>query len=309
LKKLHFLLSNSRNVHENLALEEFLVTEKQDDYVLFYINTNAVVIGKHQNPWKEVNLSKAGEHNIQLARRISGGGTVFHDIGNINFSFIRNKETDFVNFREHIEPVSAALQKLGVNNSISERNDIFVGDFKVSGNAEHVNSTKKRILHHGTLLYNANLSYLSHTCRPEIGIHIDTHAVASVPSPVANIKSHKDFGSVESFLKQLIGALKTQIGKGELEEIDPSSIEMISSLAKTKFTSWAWLKGHSPKFSWTNDLGDVIEYKRGEITAITSKEDLANQLVGQSYKKDALLTYLKSADLPLNWVDRFSIDK
>ena len=157
LKKVKIHISTSHDVYANLALEEYLVTQSNDDILLFYINSPCVVIGKHQNPWKEVDLTLRNEKKHTVARRLSGGGTVYHDLGNINFSFIRNKNQDFVNFREHIVPISAALEKLGISNVISPRNDIFVKEHKVSGNAEHVNSKLGRILHHGTLLYDSDI--------------------------------------------------------------------------------------------------------------------------------------------------------
>ena len=131
LKELKILRSNCTSVFQNLALEEYLVKNSSEDILLFYINRDAIVLGKHQNPWLEVNIELASINKISIARRLSGGGTVFHDLGNINFSFIRNKDSDFVNFREHIEPISAALKSMGIENLISPRNDIFIGDCKI----------------------------------------------------------------------------------------------------------------------------------------------------------------------------------
>ncbi|HCD68366.1 MAG TPA: lipoate--protein ligase, partial [Bacteroidetes bacterium] len=184
MKKVKIHISTSHDVYANLALEEYLVTQSNDDILLFYINSPSVVIGKHQNPWKEVDLTLRNEKKHTIARRLSGGGTVYHDRGNINFSFIRNKNQDFVNFKEHIIPISAALEKLGIRNIISPRNDIFVNDHKVSGNAEHVNSKLGRILHHGTLLYDSDLIRLNGSIRPQKKYEIKTHAVNSVRSPV-----------------------------------------------------------------------------------------------------------------------------
>ncbi len=264
MKKINIYLSNSNSIANNLALEEYLVTTSKDDILLFYINSDAVVIGKHQNPWKEVNLVSAEKNNIKVARRLSGGGTVYHDMGNINFSFIRNKEKDFVNFREHIEPISQALKNLGVENHISPRNDIFIGDYKISGNAEHVNNAKKRIIHHGTLLYDSNIELLSKNIKPN-PIQIKTHAVDSVRSPVKNIKESVDLGSTDAFLTKLIDQLISLIDIISKENIDPTTLLEVVALANEKYTQWNWNFGYTPQFIYTNESGVDFKIRKGKV--------------------------------------------
>ncbi|MBT8326615.1 MAG: lipoate--protein ligase [Bacteroidia bacterium] len=264
MKKIQIKISNSNSVALNLALEEYLVTSLKEDILLFYINTNAVVIGKHQNPWKEVNLTSAKTNNIEVARRLSGGGTVYHDLGNINFSFIRNKEEDFVNFREHIEAISQALRNLNVENHISPRNDIFIGEYKISGNAEHVNNSKKRIIHHGTLLYDSNIEQLSKNIKPE-PIQIKTHAVNSVRSPVKNIRSEGDLGDTEAFLTQLISQITNVIEVESKSIIDPKLISEVSTLALEKYSQWDWTFGHTPQFVFTNENGVNFKIRKGKV--------------------------------------------
>ena len=264
MKKINIYLSNSNSIANNLALEEYLVTTSKDDILLFYINSDAVVIGKHQNPWKEVNLVSAEKNNIKVARRLSGGGTVYHDMGNINFSFIRNKEKDFVNFREHIEPISQALKNLGVENHISPRNDIFIGDYKISGNAEHVNNAKKRIIHHGTLLYDSNIELLSKNIKPN-PIQIKTHAVDSVRSPVKNIKESVDLGSTDAFLTKLIDQLFSLIDIISKENIDPTTLLEVVALANEKYTQWNWNFGYTPQFIYTNESGVDFKIRKGKV--------------------------------------------
>lgn len=251
-------------MYYNLAWEEFLVKNANEDFLLFYINSDAVVLGKHQNPWLEVNPALAKENNIAVARRLSGGGTVFHDLGNINFSFIRNKERDFVNFREHIEPISQALHQLGIVNRISERNDIFINEYKVSGNAEHVNNTTKRILHHGTLLYNANLQELSKNTKP-IALNIKTHAVASVRSKVQNIKEIADFGTSMSFLEELIKILKNKLKIDIIYNYNPEENLSIQNLVISKYNTWEWNYGYTPQFEFTDEKGILYKIRKGNI--------------------------------------------
>ena len=264
MKKLKLLLSSSTNIYQNLALEEYLVKHLSSDILLFYINKNAVVIGKHQNPWLEVDAKLAEQNKIDVARRLSGGGTVFHDMGNINFSFIRNKDVDFVNFREHIEPISNTLKAMGIQNQISPRNDIFIEDYKISGNAEHVNNTAKRILHHGTLLYNADLKSLSLNTKPK-PYKIKTHAVASVRSSVKNIKEVKNLGSTNEFMESLILNLANEISISSMENITPEDNSIIQQLVTQKYSTWEWNYGYTPQFEFIDSKGVKYKIRKGFV--------------------------------------------
>tara|TARA_B110000503_G_C7169791_1_gene423765 strand:- start:818 stop:1669 length:852 start_codon:yes stop_codon:yes gene_type:complete len=265
LKKVKIHISTSHDVYANLALEEYLVTQSNDDILLFYINSPCVVIGKHQNPWKEVDLTLRNEKKHTVARRLSGGGTVYHDLGNINFSFIRNKNQDFVNFREHIVPISAALEKLGISNVISPRNDIFVKEHKVSGNAEHVNSKLGRILHHGTLLYDSDIIRLNGSIRPQKNYKIKTHAVDSVRSPVMNMREVIDHGETLLFLNTLINQLQTILVVDQIEFIDPFTMTNVSALITEKYITWDWNFGHTPQFEFTDDAGNLFKIRKGRV--------------------------------------------
>lgn len=271
LNQLQILQSVSHDSYQNLALEEYLVLHSKEDILLFYVNDDSVVIGKHQNPWKEVNLSKQGEsqNKHKIVRRLSGGGTVFHDSGNINFSFIRNKKADFVNFREHIEPISAALESLGIPNSISPRNDIFVNEHKVSGNAEHVNSKVNRILHHGTLLYDSNIIKLNGSIRPKKPLAIKTHAVDSVRSPVMNMREVADLGKTTDFLTTLMDTLRHDLNVKSIQRITPSDYPEVNDLVTSKYTTWEWNFGHTPQFTYTNDDGISSKIRKGHVTECT----------------------------------------
>ncbi len=273
MKKFKIYISESKNIYENLAFEEFLVTERIEDVLLFYINEDSVVIGKHQNPWKEVNLNSAKQNDINIARRLSGGGTVYHDNGNINFSYIRNKDGDFVNFKEHINPISQALKNLGIDNEISSRNDIFIGSYKISGNAEHVNNLKKRIIHHGTLLYNSNIKKLSNNIRPK-ELNIKTHAVDSVRSPVKNISKIKDLGMTEDFLDKLVKQLQNLLEISEIELINPNKIIGVIDLVNSKYKSWEWIFGYTPQFVFTNSNGTTFKIRKGFVIESSDKNSI-----------------------------------
>ena len=280
MKKVKIYISNSQDVYQNLALEEYLVTKSKEDILLFYINKDCVVIGKHQNPWKEVDLSPQENNKKHIvARRLSGGGTVYHDKGNINFSFIRNKEEHFVNFKEHIIPVSEALGALGIVNTITPRNDIFVNDHKVSGNAEHINSKLKRILHHGTLLYDSDIIRLNGSIRPKKAYNIQTHAVDSVRSPVMNMRNVKNLGNTQKFLDLLILKLGASLDVEKTVQIDPSKLHEIQTLVKKKYQTWQWNFGHTPQFSFTNSNGAILKIRKGKVLESEDKEK-----IGQSFE-------------------------
>lgn len=296
MKPLTVYISASEQAAYNLALEEHLLLNSTEDVLLFYINYDAVVLGKHQNPYKELNLQYCIDQHIDIIRRLSGGGTVYHDTNNVNFSFIRNKDADFVNFREHIEPISAALKQLGIDNVISPRNDLFIADKKFSGNAEHVNNTKKRILHHGTLLYGSNLEKLRSALVPP-GFSIDTHAVNSVRSKVTTIRDYINASSCIDFLNQLISALHDHLNISSVGELSTENIPAIEKLVLEKYTRWDWNFGHSPQFCYTNKYNDRITIRKGVFIKIESEEiseDEIETYIGLPFNKEALKAVLTS---------------
>src|SRR6056297_4364175 len=144
------IISPSLNPYFNLALEEVLFQKTNEDYILLWRGSNSVVIGKNQNPFQETNIDFLKENKIDLARRISGGGTVFHDEGNINYTMIFNrKNAKFTEFHELMKPIVGFLKEKGVDTYITERNDMRYKDKKISGTAQY--TQKNRVLHHGTL--------------------------------------------------------------------------------------------------------------------------------------------------------------
>lgn len=178
------------NIHDpalNLALEEYALRRlpADDDYLLFYINEPSIIIGKNQNTAEEVNESYVKERGIHVVRRLSGGGAVYHDLGNLNFSFItRDDGKSFHNFRKFTEPVVAALRKLGVNAELSGRNDLQVGERKISGNAQF--ASKGRMFSHGTLLFDSEVEAIVAALNVNPA-KFQSKATKSVRSRVANI--------------------------------------------------------------------------------------------------------------------------
>ena len=231
----------------NIAAEEYLLKETGEDYAFFYINEPSIIIGKHQNAYAEVNLDFVRKNQIKIIRRISGGGTVWHDRGNLNFSFILNgEEGKQVNFRGYAKPVVDFLNELGVKASFGPRNEILAGDFKISGNAEHIH--RKRVLHHGTLLFDSDLDSLAQSLRVDLRKYQDK-AVKSVRSEVSNVR--ESLGkqiNMESFRSSLINYF-LDIHKGSSLFILGGDDEYrIKVLAEEKYSSWSWNIGYSPRY-------------------------------------------------------------
>ena len=246
----------STNPHFNLAAEEYLLHQRSENVVFLYSNVPSVIIGKHQNAFDECQVRYCNDLDIKIVRRLSGGGTVFHGPGNLNFCFIKNgkDKSKLIDFKKHLEPVNAFLHSIGIPSVYSGRNDLLVDGYKISGNAEHVYSKAKRVIHHGTLLFDADLKTLHKSISPKQHIQFETHAVKSVRSKVRNIKeSLSDDMTFESFTEKMYSFLSAYYN-AEVYRFTPSEISEIESLSETKYETWEWNFGYSPKFKATVNL-------------------------------------------------------
>ncbi|GIO39955.1 lipoate-protein ligase LplJ [Paenibacillus antibioticophila] len=234
----------------NLAIEEYALRHlplEDDSYLLFYINAPSIIIGKHQNTIEEINQEYVKENGIQVVRRLSGGGAVYHDLGNLNFSFITKDDgQSFHNFRKFTEPVVEALRSLGVNAELSGRNDLQVGEQKISGNAQF--STRGRMFSHGTLMFNLNLDDVQASlhANPE---KFKSKSTKSVRSRVANILSFMDKDmTIEEFrselLRHIFGMEPRNVPQYKLKEEDWNKIHEIS---RERYKNWDWNYGLSPE--------------------------------------------------------------
>ena len=255
--------SNSLNPFFNIAAEEFFFKKKTSDFFLLYRNNDAVIIGKHQNAFAEANLQEIHKNNIPVIRRLSGGGTVYHDHGNINFTFIVNKKgKHIVDFKEHMQPIFELLLDMGIDVKFSKRNDLFIDKNKISGNAEHV--VRNRVLHHGTLLFNSKLNSLKNM------LHVDNNlykskAIKSVKSPVGNIIDHINTNtSIEEFCKKVIAKI-TEIYQTEPYELTKEDNNIIQNLIKEKYQTWQWNYAYSPDFSFTKTYNSNAGYISNDI--------------------------------------------
>jgi len=236
--------------HLNLALEEYILRnfDRGDDYLLFYINEPSIIIGRNQNTLEEINQSYTEENGVHVVRRISGGGAVYHDLGNLNFSFITDYDnTKLNNFRNFTRPVVNALNGMGVEAELKGRNDILVGDKKISGNAQF--SSVKRMLSHGTLLFDCDLSEVQHTLNVKMS-KIESKGHKSVRSRVANITEFlPEPMDIKSFRKKIIEEVYRDQKDFKTYHLTEEEWEGVKKLKAEKYDQWDWNYGKSPKFN------------------------------------------------------------
>jgi lipoate-protein ligase A len=266
-----------------LAAEEYLLKNFSEDIFMLWQSDNTVVVGKHQNALAEINYPFVHKNGIKVARRISGGGTVFHDSGNVNFAYIKNVSSPAeISFKLFTEPVVKALAKLGIKATTSGRNDLLVEGKKISGNAEHV--FKNRVLHHGTLLFNSNLETLGHSIKVIPGKY-HGKAVQSNRSVVTNIfpflKKQLSVNDFSSFL------LEVQLGNlaNSVYELNERDNRAIQKLVDEKFSTWNWNYGYSPKYNFNNEflvkgkkLNVELQVEKGRIVESNCSGDFFSGL-------------------------------
>lgn len=296
----------------NLALEEWslLNVDIEESYLLFYVNAPSVIIGKHQNTAEEINADFIEERGITVVRRISGGGAVYHDLGNLNFSFItRYTPHRFNNYAEFTRPFIEALRSLGVPAELSGRNDIVVEGRKVSGNAQVVRG--ERMFSHGTLLLDSKLDDVMLALRVKPG-KIESKGIQSVRSRVANIN---EFLAPPVTVEELRGRLLDHVfpeGVAERALTDAEWRE-VEALSERKYRTWTWNYGESPPFNLQRakrfPIGEIdvrLEVADGRIRAARLFGDffargdiseLEAALVGRRYARDEIVETLASAPL------------
>ena len=235
----------------NLATEEYLLHNRNEDFIILSINDPAVIVGKHQVAHREVNTRFVEKNMIPVIRRISGGGTVYHDRGNLNFAFIRQSEPGKqVDFRLYLQPVINFLHSTGIEAIFEGKNDLTYKGLKISGNAEHV--FRERVLHHGTLLYDVSIENLRSSIRQKTH-NYSTRAVESNRSPVKNLKDElqdiKDINSLTSSMLNYFSATMNNVEHFSLTNEDVSAIKFLS---ETKYRTWEWNWGYGPPYTFTN---------------------------------------------------------
>lgn len=295
-----FIRNNSLDPYFNLAFEEYCFEHlcPEDDFFIIWRNSPSIIVGNHQNVFEEVDHHLVKKMNIPVVRRISGGGTVYHDIGNVNCSFIFNVDEHFnINYHRHNQLIVNALFNMGIDVEISERNDLTFNGKKISGNAQRI--IKRRALHHGTILYDVRLDHLEELIQPSM-TKIKSKAIQSIRSKVTNIKPFINLmdNTVETFSEALIKSLSNNYECEELV-LNSNDLNTIANLALTKYQSWQWNYGESPKFSFQNSLETDngllsidLTIKKGQIETgvLTGVQHIGTvKLEGIEYRLDSIL--------------------
>jgi len=292
----------------NLAAEEYFLKNFQEDFFMLWRSRPSVVVGKHQNALAEINHEFVRDNQIPVARRLSGGGTVFHDPGNVNFTFIRNvANISEVNFKVFTVPVIEALKKLGVEAYTTGRNDLLIDGKKISGNAEHVH--RNRVLHHGTLLFDSHLEALKGALKVDLS-KFEDKAVQSNRSEVTNIANYlANPISVEEFTDFLFGEISKNYPEIKVYELTETNIAAIQQLSIEKYQTWEWIFGYSPRYRFRNKLetedGEILIsllVERGLFSEVSISGDIqaelskkiAETLVGCRHNLEAVKTAISS---------------
>ncbi|MFP4032561.1 MAG: lipoate--protein ligase [Desulfococcaceae bacterium] len=298
----------------NLALEEYCLRHKKltGDYLLFYVNEPSIIIGRNQNTIEEINADYVREKGIHVVRRVSGGGAVYHDLGNLNFSFLTRYDRSFFhNFRKFTEPVIAALAAMGVAAELTGRNDIVVDGRKISGNAQYASGP--RMLSHGTLLLDSRLESVVEALNVKTE-KIASKGLKSIRSRVANISEFLESPvSMADFKARLVQSIFAPLGGAQERPLAESDWRAVHQLAAEKYGSWDWNFGRSPAYNIQRvhrfSLGRIdarVDVAKGRIQAIRIFGDfigmgeiaeLEDRLRGKSYRKDALRAALCEVDL------------
>lgn len=299
----------------NLALEEYILRSlpDSDDYLLFYINEPSIIIGKNQNTVEEINAEYVEKQGLHVVRRLSGGGAVYHDFGNLNFSFIMKDDgKSFHNFKKFTEPVVNALQEMGVDAEMTGRNDLQVGERKISGNAQF--STKGKMFSHGTLLFDSEIENVVSALKVNAEKYV-SKSTKSIRSRVANITEFlKEPITIEQFRQRLLQSIFGQSGDIPFYELSDQDWINVHKLADERYRSWEWNYGRSPSFNvqqkkriegaGTFDVRLQIEDGLivgaaiyGDFFGRGDSSEVAEKLIGTRYEASALNEHFSAIDL------------
>lgn len=298
----------------NLAMEEYVLKHitPDDSYFLFYINSPSIIIGKNQNTLEEINKPYIDKNNIKVVRRLSGGGAVYHDLGNLNFSFITADDgNSFHNFKKFTQPIVDALNKMGVAAELSGRNDIHVGEKKISGNAQF--SQKGRMFSHGTLMLNSDIDEVVNALKVS-DAKISSKGIKSIRSRVANINEFlSEPLSMEAFRATILEAIFEEQGGIEEYKLSDSDWELIHKISEEKYQQWEWNFGASPNFNIvktkrfpTGTVEVRLDVHRGIIKEVTIYGDffglgdvnnIEDALLNIQYKREAIEKALQDIDV------------
>jgi len=300
----------------NLAIEEYLLKTmdvEKDPFLLFYINEPSIIIGKNQNTAEEINTDYVDSNGIHAVRRLSGGGAVYHDLGNLNYSFITVDDgNSFRNFRKFTEPVVKALQSLGVNAELSGRNDLMAEGRKVSGNAQF--STRGRMFSHGTLMFDTEVDAVVSALKVSKE-KIESKGIKSIRSRVANISEFlKEPMTVTEFRNAILHSIFEGEENVRYYELTDEDWKKIHELSKERYGNWDWNYGKSPKFNIKHshrfpvggiDVRLQVEngivqdaHIYGDFFGVGDVSEIEQAITGSKYERASLDKAIAGIDIP-----------
>ena len=308
----------------NLATEEYVLKEIEEDSFMLWRNGPSIIVGKHQNTLAEINVDYVKQNNIKVVRRLSGGGAVFHDLGNLNFTFTKKSEDEnMINFRKYTDPIIEVLQNLGINARFEGRNDLTIDGKKFSGNAMHI--WKSKILSHGTLLFSSHMPDLSAALKVD-PLKFRDKAVKSVRSRVTNISDHlKEPMDVIQFANRIQEHMTRKYPDARFYDLSDEDRHKINELVKSKYGTWDWNFGYSPKYNFRKvlrteksgtieidlDVHDGIIRKiwiYGDYFGKYDTDEIEAALTGTEHKEEAIRAVLKRFNLN-DYIANLSIDE
>lgn len=298
------IFNNSNDAYFNMAVEEYVFTHFTDDIFMLWRNEPAIIVGLFQNSLAEINLDYVKEKNIKVVRRLTGGGAVFHDLQNLNFTFVESNSKG--NFRTFTQPIIEVLNGIGVDARFEGRNDLMIDGRKFSGNAQCVSNG--RMLHHGTLLFDTAMTDMSNALKVN-PLKFEDKAVKSVRKRVTNISEHlKSPMTVLQFSDLIMKHIMETRANCQLYEFTEDDLAAIKKLRDEKYSTWEWNFGHSPKYSFSKMIrtagGNIelhLQTEKGIVSAVKiygdffAKRDVSDfekLLIGVRHEKDAVADLL-----------------
>src|SRR5690554_2325750 len=234
----------------NIALEEYILHTFEEDCFLLYINDPCIIVGRFQNTLAEINYQWVQEHEIPVVRRLTGGGTVFHDLGNLNFSFLMNTEEELAGFAKYTAPILDVLNDLGVPARLEGRNDLTINGLKFSGNAKLVQSGKT--LQHGTILFSSHVESLTQALKAN-PLKFTDKAVKSVRARVTNVADHLPKPmKLADFIPLVRNKIHSLYPDARDYYLSIEDREAVQALVDSKYGTWEWNYGKSPQYNLAN---------------------------------------------------------
>ena len=290
----------------NIAAEEYVLRHFDEDVLMLWQSTPAVIVGKHQNMVAEVNLNYTRQNRIPVIRRVSGGGTVYHDLGNLNYTLIKtepNRER-LIDFKRFSTPVMEFLRTLKVQPDFEGKNNLVIKEKKFSGNSAHV--LKNRVMHHGTLLFNTNLENLEKVIRPPKA-NIADKAIKSVRATVTNISAELSSSiTFGDFRQGLTTFLLDYYQINNIHNFSKQDIAKINKLVEEKYNTPQWNYGYSPYYEFENSVAEFrlfMKVKKGLIEAIElngCKHSISNSFKGKMHRYEEILGAIELLEIAMD---------